>query len=126
MTIMIQLPNPVEDSLRKAAQRRHLSPEALAAQLIEGALMTEILSSPTDGPTSDVLPTLEEIVAKIKALPSDPANIRPATGSLKELLENAPQDPDFDLAEWQQQWGLFEQELREIEQTDRERDRIGF
>jgi len=126
MTIMIQLPNPVEDSLRQAARRQRLTPEAYAAQLIEDALTTAELPGIKEGPTPEVLTTLEELVASIQSLPRDPNNIRPATGSLQELLENAPEDPEFDLDEWQRQWDLFEQELKEIERADRERDGLGY
>ncbi len=126
MTMMIQLPNTVAATLRKAAKRRQISPDVLAAQLIEDALTAEALPAVEATLTSDVLPSLEQLVAKIQGLPRDPRNIRPATASLKELLENAPEDPEFDLDEWQRQWDLFEQELKDIERADRERDRLGY
>lgn len=126
MTMMIQLPNTVAATLRKAAKRRQISPDVLAAQLIEDALTAEALPAVEATLTSDVLPSLEQLVAKIQGLPRDPRNIRPATASLKELLENAPEDPEFDLDEWQRQWDMFEQELKDIERADRERDRLGY
>lgn len=123
MTLMIHLPNTVADTLRKAAKRRKLSPEALAVQIIEEALIPEELPTLGESLRDNTLPSLEEIVAKIQALPRDPRNIRPATASLQELLENAPEDPEFDLDEWQRQWELVEQEMKEIERADQERDR---
>ncbi len=102
MTIMIQLPNVVEKHLREAAIKQQVSPEALAAQILEEALVGEIF------------PTLEEVIAKIKALPPNPHAIRPATASLKELLENAPVDPDFDLEAWQREWAKVEKEMKAI------------
>ena len=126
MTMMIQLPNTVAATLRKAAKRRQISPDVLAAQLIEDALTAEALPAVEATLTSDVLPSLEQLVAKIQGLPRDPRNIRPATASLKELLENAPEDPEFDLDEWQRQWDMFEEEVKDIERADRERDKLEY
>ncbi len=100
MALTIQLPNTIADTLRKAAKHRQLSPEMLAVQIIQEALAPEGSLSFRD-PVAGEVPSLEEIVAKIQALPRDPGNIRPATASLEELLANAPEDPNFDLAEWQ-------------------------
>lgn len=58
--------------------------------------------------------TLEELVAEIKATPPNPKNIRPATGSLREALENRPDDPDFDLESWNRQWAAIEYEMKTI------------
>jgi len=41
-------------------------------------------------------PEMIALVERIKATPPNPATIRPATGSLAEALQNAPEDPDFD------------------------------
>ena len=78
MTIMISVPSALEDTLRKAARRQRLSPEQLAVQILEDAL------------TADDLTTLEEVVARTKALPRRPENIRPAVGSLRDLLAGDP------------------------------------
>ena len=58
------------------------------------------MSQPVD---QDIL-TPEDVVAKIKATPPTPTNIRPATGSLPEALRNAPDYHDFDLETWEKQW----------------------
>jgi hypothetical protein len=122
--ITITLPPSIEESLREAAQKQRTSPERLAAQIVEDAfapdpLTTAQSASSVDGLSffaealsHDEFPTPEEVVARIKALPKDPRNIRPATASLKELLENAPDDPDFNLAEWEKEWALIEQEMK--------------
>jgi len=54
------------------------------------------------------------VVAKIQATPPNPANIRPATGSLAEALQNAPDDPDFDLETWIREWSMIEYEMKAI------------
>jgi hypothetical protein len=40
--------------------------------------------------------------------------IRPATGSLIEALKERQTDPDFDLEAWEQQWELFEAEMKTV------------
>lgn len=102
MTIVVTLPTSVEDSLRRAARLQSIAPEHLAAQILEDAFVDE------------AFPTLEEVVAKIKALPFKPENIRPAVGSLKEVLESTPHDPDFDLETWQREWDKVEEEMRAV------------
>jgi hypothetical protein len=55
--------------------------------------------------------TPEEVVADIKRQGPGVPNVRRATASLRELLENAPSDPGFDLAEWQREWAAIEAEI---------------
>ena len=55
---------------------------------------------------------LEDVVARIKALSPNPNSIRPATESLQALLESAPDDPEFDWAEWQAGWTAVEAEMK--------------
>lgn len=55
--------------------------------------------------------TPEEVVADIKRQGPGVPNVRRATASLRELLENSPSDPDFDLAEWQREWAAIEAEI---------------
>lgn len=106
MTLLIDLPKSTEENLRDAARRQHLSPEQLAALILEDAL------------APDPFPTLEEVVAKIKALPTKPENVRPATGSLLDLLASDPEEVDFDLEGWQQEWDKVEAEMKAIEREN--------
>ena len=59
-------------------------------------------------------PTPEEVVAKIQATPPSPGSLQPASGSLAEALRHAPENPDFDLAIWNQAWTDVEAEMRSI------------
>ena len=102
MTIMISVPTTLEDNLREAAHRQRVSPEQMAVQILEDAL------------ADDALPTLEGVVASIKALPRRPENIRPAIGSLRDLLAADPEDAEFDLEAWQHEWAKVEEEMRAI------------
>jgi len=63
-------------------------------------------------------PELVALVERIKATPPNPAAIRPATGSLAEALQNAPEDPDFDLETWTRQWAAIEAEIKAIDRAD--------
>ena len=55
--------------------------------------------------------TLEDVVADIKRQGPGIPNYREATASLKDLLENAPHDPDFNLAEWEREWAKINAEI---------------
>lgn len=102
MTITIDLPIIVEKSLREAATFQRMSPEELAARILNDAFQPEVFQ------------TLEQVIERAKRLPRDPQNIRPATASLKELLKNAPVDPHFDLENWRREWEKVEEEMKAI------------
>lgn len=63
-------------------------------------------------------PELVALVERIKATPPNPNNVHPATASLSELLQNAPEDPDFDLESWTRQWQAIETEMKAIDRAD--------
>ncbi|HRV95163.1 MAG TPA: type II toxin-antitoxin system Phd/YefM family antitoxin [Anaerolineae bacterium] len=63
-------------------------------------------------------PELIALVERIKATPPNPAVVHPATASLSELLQNAPDDPDFDLESWTQQWQAIESQMKAIDRAD--------
>lgn len=62
--------------------------------------------------------TLEELVARIKATPPNPAMIEPARGSLADSLANLPVQPELDFEEWKELWAKIEAEMKEIERLD--------
>ena len=101
MSITIDLPDEVEAQLQRAAATKHCSVEELAMRILTDAA----------GSDSDV-PSLEEIVARIRATPPNPQSIRAATGSLASVLANAPRVSDFDRDAWEQQWAAVEQEMK--------------
>jgi hypothetical protein len=57
--------------------------------------------------------SVEEIVAEIKRMPPNSANIKPAGGHLGEKLAHpvTESDPNFDLAEWTREWDRVEAEM---------------
>lgn len=109
MPITITLPAELEENLQAKA-------EAQQRPLAE--LIVDILAGAVESEENDDLPGLEEVVAEIRALPPNPAAVRPATASLAELLENAPEDPSFDLASWTRQWQTIEAEMKSRDRAD--------
>jgi len=57
-------------------------------------------------------PTLEEVMAKIKATPPSPTAFHPATESLLDYLLAVPDDPDFDVEAWNRDWARVEAEMK--------------
>jgi hypothetical protein len=105
MPVTITLPDELAENLQTRAEAQQVSLAELIADLLNVAFAVE---------PDDDFPTPEEVVAEIKATPPNPASIRPATGSLAEALQNAPQDPDFDLETWNKEWAAVEAEMRAI------------
>lgn len=103
MALTITLPARLAQQLEHVATTQQRSVEDVAIHLLD-----DVLSSTHSGP----LP--EDIVAKIKALLANPNNVRPAQGSLAEALRAAPENPEFDLAAWQQAWAAVQAEMKAI------------
>jgi hypothetical protein len=81
---------------------------------------TSTISSLLDRFDNEEWPTMEEIVAWIKATPN-PQNIHPGEkvkdlAYIDELLANPPTDT-ITAEEWAEFWPQFEQELKEFEQA---------
>ena len=112
MEITLRLPDVLAAKLASAAQAQRRSTEEVAVELLDQALDAEAESS-------DYLPpTLEEVVARIRATPPNPEMVRPPSGSLGEYLAAsiAAEDPNepFDEAEWNRQWAAVEAEMKAI------------
>jgi plasmid stability protein len=103
MTITITLPDQLEAQLQREAAAQQRSVEEVAL-----AILSEALDQERTGPT------LEDVVAKIQALPPNPQNIRPARGSLADALRNTSEPSDFDLARWNEEWAAVEAEMKAI------------
>ncbi|MEZ4770392.1 MAG: hypothetical protein R2844_18445 [Caldilineales bacterium] len=100
MTTTIALPDELEARLRQEANEKHLSLEEFAL-----GILTESLDRDPE------FPTLDEVVAWIKAMPPARHGLRPASGSLAEALRSGPDDPEFDLGRWQTDWARVEAEM---------------
>jgi hypothetical protein len=106
MTLTIILPDELAAKLQAKAETQQVAPEELVLDILSSTLEL-------DEETVDYS-TPEEVVAKIKATPPNPANVHPATESLADLLLSAPEDPDFDLAAWSRDWAKVEAEMEAL------------
>jgi hypothetical protein len=121
MTITITFTEPLTTLLEQEAARLQVSVDELATTLLNKALLVQDIedADATDDPTTT---TLEQIVARIKALPPNPQSFRPAIRAhdkeyLDYLLANPPKDT-MTLEEWERFWPAFEQELKMIDRMD--------
>lgn len=103
MPLTITLSDTLVTQLRPKAKAKKLSLQEFVETLLGNLIKAD-----------ESYPTPEEVVARIQATPPNPANIRPATGSLAEALQNAPHDPDFDLEDWKIEWSIIEKEMKTI------------
>lgn len=102
MALLIDLPPTLEHKVKAEAQKRKRTPEQI------------VIDRLTQTFAADDVPTVAEVVARIKATPPNPAMITPPKGDLAEALRNGPTDPDFDLKTWEQEWAVAEAELKRI------------
>lgn len=106
MVLSIHLTDELENRLNREAKNRQLSPEQVIVDIL------------TDALENDLIPTVAEVVARIKATPPNPAMITPPQGSLIDALRDGPTDPNFNLAAWQREWAVAEEELKRINLLD--------
>ena len=86
MATTITLPENLEAQLQQQAAAQHRSVEAVALDILRETLDAKM-----------PVPTVEDVVAKIKATSPNPHNIRPANGSLATALRRVPGNIAFDL-----------------------------
>jgi plasmid stability protein len=100
MAMTITLEDDLVAELKERANKHHLSVEQLAIRIL------------TDAMASSEAATPREAAARVQAMPPDPAQVRPATADLADLLRAAPGDPCFDLESWKRQWSDIEAEMK--------------
>lgn len=73
-------------------------------------------------PNNEDTPTVEEVVALIKATPPNPKTLVRPTKTVEQLmadLENSPsQESTVTPSEWDSMWSEFEQQLKENDRQD--------
>lgn len=106
MTITIDLAESVLAGLKRHAERKQVTVEELAGKILESA-MEEFPAE-----------SLEDLVARIKSMPPNPAMIRPAQGNLAEALKEAPEGIETDPDEWNRNWAAVEREMAAITRAD--------
>lgn len=100
MTTTITLPEYLARQLQRRAAVEHRSAESLAIEYLAERL-TEDAARQVDPPPAPVEDDAEllALVARVKALPPNPASIIPAKGNLAEVLRalEAVEIPGYDL-----------------------------
>ena len=99
MTLLIDLSEMLEGKVRAEAKKCQRSPEQVVVDIVTSAF------------EDDFIPSVAEVVDRIKAIPPNPAMVTPPQGSWAEVLRNGPTDPDFDLEAWNQEWATAEEEF---------------
>jgi plasmid stability protein len=107
MATTITVPDSLEVQLQQHAHAQHRSVEAVALDLLREAL-----------DTTPPVPSVDDVVATIQATAPHPRTIRPAHGSLADLLRRTPDPGDFDLDQWSQDWAAVELEMRAMTRAD--------
>lgn len=102
--ITITLPRALEAALQDAAEARDSSVEAFALEILGDAVGTGMVPSP------------EDVVAEIRALPAIAVPV--ANGSLADALQDAPEDPEFELETWRRQWAAVEAEMKALSRAN--------
>lgn len=105
MTLTISLSDETQRKLKKRADAFKWSEEQMASHLIDTVLNAS-------------LPSLDEIIERVRNLPPSLENRPTSNLALAEALRNGPEDPDFNLAEWTAQWQAVEAEMKAIERAD--------
>jgi hypothetical protein len=112
----ITLPPELADQLARQAQARHRSVESLAIEYLTTALQDDEAGSAQPPPPLDEDPELLALVARIKAMPPNPASIIPAKGNLAEVLRAmAHGEPDQEVLD---ALDAAERELRAIDRAN--------
>lgn len=116
MTTTITLPETLAEQLQQQATKRKRSVEALAIEYLTAAL-TEEASVPVQPVEDDA--ELLALVARIQAMPPNPARIIPAKGNLAEVLRALEaREDDYDMEAERAALGAAEAELHAINRAD--------
>ena len=121
MPLTITFPDELATALRARAEAFDQPVEQFTINFLShtfnGATHYEPIVEEQGHKEEDKELTLEELVAKIKATPPNPAMIQYPTESLLEyLLESTPEpDPNFDIEEWEHEWAKVEAELEALD-----------
>ncbi|HEX4948016.1 MAG TPA: hypothetical protein VFZ34_15195 [Blastocatellia bacterium] len=116
MSVTITIEDPLAIQIQNEARARKRPLDEVVTALLTQALTEK---SPADA----FLLTPEEVVAKIQALPPNPAAYHPPTQSLAEILANRPDESNaepFDQKAWDRQWDAMEAEMKAIDQRKSE------
>lgn len=106
MTMTVTIPEDLAAKVVRRATRQGTAPEQLVVDLLEADFDSGGVATP------------EEVVAKIKATPPDPAAFVLAQESLIEFLRDALDEPPIDSDAWNQEWAVIEAEMKHRDHLD--------
>lgn len=106
MATTITLPDALEIELQQRARTEQRSVEDVVLEILHEAF------------AETTLPSLDAVAAKIKSTGPNPGNIRPAQGSLADVLRRTNSTQDVDLDQWNKEWAAVEAEMRAAERAD--------
>ena len=125
MTITVTLSTPIGERLQTQADKIDLPLDDLVERMLATSLPayeTNGFHAAYDEPIDDDFPTLEEIVAMIKATPPNPNAVHLPTKTAAELIAELEADPpeasDITPDEWDRLWAAFEAELKAADYAD--------
>ena len=120
MPTTVTLPDELTQRLQVEADRQHQSLDQLVAELLTVTLTREeaAAQAPLVEGGDNGWPSLEAVVAKIKATPPNRHAFQPATTNLAELLTGVEEDPLFDEQAWNHEWQKVEQLIEAIDHAD--------
>jgi len=107
MVVKLELNDHVIEHYEGEAEAQDLSLEELLAGILTTSAYVPVAST-------FLSMTPEAVMAEVRTLPPNPNAVIPAQGSLLEALLAGPEDPDFDLDVWNQQWAQVEAEMKAI------------
>lgn len=123
MEITFTLPDAMIVRLEEQAEQLKVSLDDLAWKFFNDGLIAEsVATTPAPSDDSDGLPSLDEVVARIQAIPPSPSAVVAPTKTLAEVVaywEAHPADEtDLAPAEWDRLWAAFEEELKVVDRAD--------
>jgi len=126
MTVTVTLSDSISERLLKYARKSGLPLDALVEKLVDDALP---IADESDSLTQNELPSFGDILAEVRAIPPNPSSVTPATKTVDELVATLEADPPSDeLMTFEEMWPLwqtFEEKLKEADEDDALRDRLG-
>jgi len=110
-------------NFQEKAQNLKISLEQFLLRVINDSLYQPPLYQPISIVEEETL-TPEKVMAEVRMMPPNPHAIIKSQGSLLEALQSAPDDVEFDLQEWNEQWKAVESEMCEITRQNSIRERL--
>jgi hypothetical protein len=108
MATTVVLPDELIERLRRTARLRRVPLDALVVDLLSEAI--------SDQDDRRAYWLLDDVVARIRETPRNPAGYQPPLAALSEVTVTV--DPSFDLEIWTRQWQQVETELDALDRQD--------